>query len=96
MTIWNKYKRCPTVTVRDILPDRPVPTIMVRTNDPFGGDTLFGYCSWDGENLIGLDGDDYSLDEMVTKYELNYDHDPCALVYWIHSFWTPIEEQEEC
>lgn len=85
ITIWNKFKRTPTITVRDILPEWPVSLIMVRTNDPYGGDMLYGYCRWDGERLISLDGDCYSLDEPVTKYEWSWD--TCGLVYWIHSEW---------
>ena len=64
---------------------------MVRTNDPFGGDTLFGYCEWNGSELISLDGDDYSLDEPVMKYQF-HPGEINELVYWIHSDWTAPEE----
>ena len=51
----------------------PIP-ITVRTNSPFDGeDMLFGFCSWDGENLISEDGDSYDLDDEVVKYELHTD-----------------------
>lgn len=73
--------------VRDILPDRPLDQIMVRTNSPIEGKEciLFGYCAWDGTKLISLDGDFYSLDEEIYKYEWQEDY---GLVYWIHSEWS--------
>ena len=43
---------------------------------------LFGYCAWDGEKLISLDGDSYSLDETVVRYEWE---DDGTLTYWTHA-----------
>lgn len=70
--------------VKDILPPHPVDEIMVRTTGPDGEDMLFGYCKWDGENLISLDGDEYYLSELVQKYENNKD----SLTYWIYTEWA--------
>ena len=72
--------------VRDILPDYPVNNIMVRTNDPFGEDMLFGYCHWTGTELVSADGDNYFIDEEVTKFELN--EEKRELIYWIKSEWS--------
>lgn len=81
-------------TVREILPDYPVNSIMVRTNHPFYDDEnglLVGYCSWDGESLIPLDGDIYRLDEIVYKYEWEEDG---SLTYWILSNWYKGSDSE--
>ena len=89
--LWNKYKRTKNLIVLDILPEHPVKHIMVRTNDPWGGDTLFGYCSWDGCNLVSEDGDSYYLDELVTKHKWD---DEGNLTYWIHSEWIGDADEE--
>ena len=81
--------------LRDILPDHPV-QIMVRTNYPerilhnlsremAEQGLLVGYCYWDGEKLISDDGDYYSLDEVISKYE--YEEDG-SLTYWGISKWS--------
>ena len=80
--------------LRDILPDHPV-QIMVRTNYPENllpslsnemveQGLLVGYCHWDGEKLISDDGDCYSLDEVISKYEYAADG---SLTYWGISEW---------
>ena len=65
--------------------------IKVRTNDPFGGDMFFGLCSWDGKNLKSEDGDSYSLDDEVIKYEIGFDfredYYPYYMTYWFESEW---------
>jgi len=74
--------------LKDILPEEPLDRIMVRTNDPWDEDPdgmLFGYVGWDGANLVDLDGDYYSLNEEVTRYEWEEDG---SLTYWIHSDWS--------
>lgn len=74
--------------VKDILPSTPLERIMVRTNDPWNEDPdgiLFGYVGWDGANFVDLDGDYYSLNEEVTRYEWEEDG---SLTYWIHSDWV--------
>lgn len=74
--------------LRDILTKgKPVETIMARTNDPFDeceDGILFGYCQWDGEKLISLDGDYYSLEEEIVRFEYENEN---YLVYWTHSDW---------
>lgn len=72
--------------VKDILPDYPIKNIQVRTNDPCGGDMLFGYCHWTGESLVSGDGDSYYLDEEIYKYEFDVENN--KLTYWIISEWT--------
>ena len=70
----------------DILSGRPLDRIEVRTNSSFDDDqngVLFGFCAWDGSNLISLDGDNYYLDEEVTKFEWAGGN----LRIWIHSEW---------
>ena len=72
--------------LRDILPQHAVEVIEVRTNCPSDhdpDDTLFGYCAWDGEKLISLDGDSYFLDEEVYQYEW---HDDGTLPHH-HPWW---------
>lgn len=71
--------------LRDILPDYPIEDISVRTNDPWGGDMLFGYCHWTGTELISGDGDNYYLDDEISKYM--FDLEKKRLVYWIKSEW---------
>ena len=83
------------MTVKDIVPSHPG-EIMGRTNYPegllrqvsrerIGQGLLVGYCSWDGENLIPADGDYYSVDEVISKYE--YEEDG-SLTYWTVSEWV--------
>lgn len=72
--------------VRDILPSYPLKYIEVRTNDPFGEDMLFGYCHWTGAQLVSGDGDNYYLDEEISKYEFNVETG--ELTYWIISKWN--------
>lgn len=79
---------------KNILPDHPVDSIVVRTNYPVEFDDklsesersvgmLFGYCSWDGRNLISLDRDTYSVDMEIEKYEVS-DH---GVTVWFISDW---------
>ena len=71
--------------LKDILPNYPLENIEVRTNNPFGEDMLFGFCSWTGTDLISEDGDSYYLDEEIVKYE--FDKKNKELIYWIKSEW---------
>lgn len=71
--------------LKDILPNHPIDTIMVRTNDPYSGDTLFGYCHWTGTELVSDDGDSYYIDDEIYKYEFN--EDKTFLTYWFMSNW---------
>lgn len=74
--------------LRDILTvGKPVEKIMERTNDPYGeieDGILVGYCWWDGDDLIPLDGDYYSLDAEIERFEFESED---SLVYWVHSDW---------
>ena len=69
--------------LKDILPSYAINNIEVRTNDPFCDDMLFGFCHWTGTELISGDGDNYYLDEEISKYEFDGAH----LTYWIISEW---------
>lgn len=71
--------------LKDILPNYPLENIEVRTNNPFGEDMLFGFCSWTVTDLISEDGDSYYLDEEIVKYE--FDEKNKELIYWIVSEW---------
>ena len=71
--------------LKDILPDYPLKNIQARTNGPFGGDLLFGYCHWTGTELISGDGDSYSVDDEISKYE--FDEESRSLTYWFESEW---------
>lgn len=71
--------------LKDIIPNYPLENIEVRTNNPFGEDILFGFCSWTGTDLISEDGDSYYLDEEIVKYE--FDKKNKELIYWIKSKW---------
>lgn len=69
--------------LKDILPSYHINNIEVRTNDPDGDDMLFGFCHWTGTELISGDGDNYYLNEEISKYEFDGVH----LTYWIISEW---------
>lgn len=78
--------------VRDILPANPI-NIMVRVFlpehlcDDLEQDTLFGYCEWNGTELISCDGDSYELDDEIIRWEINvYEGEP-YIVYWIKTEW---------
>ena len=85
------------MTLRDILAGRPGDVkITERTDYPDWmadelsekkmTDGMFtGFCVWDGENLISGDGDSYSLDEIVDRYEWEEDG---SLTYWYRSYWA--------
>lgn len=70
--------------LKDILPNHYV-DICVRTNAPAGNDMLFGYCHWTGKELISDDGDTYSVEEDVVKY--NFNEDKTKLTYWFKAEW---------
>lgn len=66
------YKNGDEMRVRDILTEKPINCIMVRCNSPVPDeeDTLFGYCQWDGKELVSLNGDSYYLDEKSASIHL--------------------------
>lgn len=79
------------MTLRDILEGKPpVKRIQWRSNAPedwenVAPDGIFcGYCAWDGEKLIPLDGDYYSLDTEIYRYEWEEDG---SLTYWEKVEW---------
>ena len=53
----------------------------------FEEDTLFGYCRWDGKELIPDDGESYYLDEKIIKYTFDTGIDGVNLIYWIKMNW---------
>lgn len=79
------------ITLRDLLEGHPpVDKIQWRSNAPKERedeepDGIFcGYCAWDGEKLISLDGDYYSLNAEVYRYEWEKDG---SLTYWERVEW---------
>lgn len=77
--------------LRDILTSKPVEEIIVRTILPqaLGNlDILYGFCKWDGENLISLDDESYDLGWSVVKYEWNPDD---TLTIWTKCSFIPRE-----
>ena len=78
------------MTLRDILKGHaPVSYIQWRSNAPEGWnepDGIFcGSCAWNGTELISLDGDYYSLDIPIYRYEWEKDG---SLTYWEKVSWT--------
>lgn len=67
-------------------PDQYV-EIEYRYNSPFPEeeDILFGYATWNGEELIGDDGDNYYLRDRVYAHEWIDSH---HLVVWIEVKWS--------
>ena len=73
--------------LRDLLTkDKPI-DIEYRCNAPKGydeDDMLFGYCHWDGKELISGDGDNYYLRDIVERYQCDGKH----LTIWIEVEWN--------
>ena len=73
--------------LRDLLPkDRPF-DIEYRCNVPKcddEDDMLFGYCYWDGEELLSGDGDNYYLNDVIERYQ----RDGKRLIVWIEVKWN--------
>lgn len=87
----------------DVLPARPVSLIMERTFYPeslndeltereIQDGMLFGYCAWDGEKLTSLDGDNYSVNRQIEKFEWEEDG---SLTYWTRYEWTGGEKNDD-
>lgn len=54
--------------------DKNIPFIAYRnivSIDSDDVDLFTGACRWNDNKLISLDGDDYSLDEEISKYDYN-------------------------
>lgn len=79
--VMSKDKNKP-LTLKDILPKHSI-DIQVRTYAPDGEDMLFGLCHWNGTELISVDGDNYSVNDEVSKYLF----DEFGLTYWFESEW---------
>lgn len=80
-------------TLREILNGTNNINIMYRTNSPIPEeeDMLFGYCKYENGKLISIDGDSYSLDDMISKYEFveSDEHkNSIDLIVWIESEWS--------
>lgn len=73
--------------LRDLLSkDRPF-DIEYRCNAPEcddEDDMLFGYCYWDGEELLSGDGDNYYLNDVIERYQCDGKH----LTVWIEVKWN--------
>jgi len=74
------------MTLRDILEGHPpVKYCQERTNFADEPDGIFtGSCEWTGTELLPLDGDCYSLDVEIYRYEWEEDG---SLTYWVWSNW---------
>ena len=64
--------------------------IQVRTNSPLEDeeDMLFGYCAWNGKEIVSLDGDSYDPNEPLTKYEITETNGDQELTVWVESVWV--------
>lgn len=78
----------------------PISIIAMRVNAPpyfedyeKEKDMLIGYCSWDGKNLISLDGDDYFLNDPIDYWE--YDNENRILTCWSQVDWEFAAEGED-
>ena len=69
------------IEVRTNLPDQ---LLQYANEEEIERGMLFGYCSWNGSELVSLDGDNYYLHEEVEKYVWESD---TSLVYWFKSIW---------
>ena len=71
-------------------PNQPIDTIQYRCYGPapIFEDMVFGYCRWTGSELISLDGDSYSLDDEIIKYQF-IDED--FLVIYFEAEWIGSE-----
>ena len=72
--------------LKDILGDKKT-YIEYRTNSPIKEeeDMLAGSCYWDGKELHSIDGDDYSVDDEISKYIVEND---LNIIVWYESKWV--------
>ena len=79
------------MTLKDILLKEQLnsTTIYYRTiitlPDKDDIDILAGACQWNNQTLISLDHDSYSLDDPITRYEVNNDPIKPVLTVWYES-----------
>lgn len=45
--------------------------IEYRTNGPLGESIFVGECKYDGEKLVPLDHDNYSLEDEISSYKIS-------------------------
>lgn len=72
--------------LKDILGDKEV-YIEYRTNSPVNSeqDIYTGACRWDGKELHSIDRDNYSIYDVITKYEIENEKN---IIVWYKSTWT--------
>lgn len=78
------------IKLKDLLHENEPIKIMERCYGPKGEDLLVGYCQWDGQKLISLDGDYYSVNADILDHEMIYEYegDTTYLVVWIDVTWA--------
>lgn len=69
--------------LKDILTDNKL-YIEYRTNSPLDEDILSGSCYWDGKELHPIDRDIYSVDDVITRYQIENERN---LIVWYESKW---------
>ena len=67
----------------NLLPNHEV-HIEFRTHGPNSEDMLYGFCHWDGNELESLDGDNYSVNDIIESYEWDGNKN---LIVWYESKW---------
>lgn len=73
------------IKLKDILPKNIDCIIEYRTHTPDGTDVLSGYCKWIKGNLVPMDGDDYSLEDEISNYEIS--QSVSLITVWYESKW---------
>ena len=73
------------IRLKDLLSDTSV-NIEYRTNSPLEDedDMLFGFCAWDGVELHSIDGDNYSIEDIISSFKWE---SPSDLIVWFESEW---------
>ena len=77
---------------KNILPDRPIEEIEVRTLYPDGEDRFLGFCAWNTRDLISLDGDTYERCWLIEDYDYTID----GMVVWIKPTWGNDDIFDDC
>lgn len=77
--------------LKDILTKKPIDCIMVRIIVPKEfrinneKEYLIGYCKWDGQKLIPLDGEHYSVNAKIIDYTFDTNIQGIGLICWEES-----------
>ena len=71
-------------TIRELVDGIDYIEIEYRTCTPDGYDILTGYAEYERGRLSSLDGDCYSLDDVVSQWKFNSD---MTLTVWYESRW---------